>query len=127
MATSCGARYSTTPKPVRIELNYEDRASGGLTYRELHEQMKRDLKLPAHASMRICQFEPWMKFEKGVKPASEERALPKQGVSMDTQCTHLLGTTLVIWNYTHLTEEKDKYRAQRKGMQLFITKCMNSL
>ena len=100
--------FNYEPVPVRIELNYEDRASGGLTYRELHEQMRRELKLPAHASMRICQFEPWMQFKNSRNPASEERALPEQGRRMDAQCTHLLGTTLLIWNYTHLTEEKDQ-------------------
>ena len=69
--------------------------------------------------MRICQFEPWMKFEKGKNTASEERALPQQGIRMDAQCTHLLGKTLLVWNYTHLTEEKDKRSPEERYAAIY--------
>ena len=42
-----------TPKPLIMILDYSSKGGGGLTYRQLHLQVRRSLDLPAGASLRM--------------------------------------------------------------------------
>ena len=46
-------------KPVILMLDYEARASGGLTYRQLHQQIRSALHLEGKVSLRMVAFRPW--------------------------------------------------------------------
>ena len=45
--------------PVILELDYERRCTGGLTYRQLREQVRKHLKLESKVSLRMCPDRPW--------------------------------------------------------------------
>jgi len=90
-----------TPTPVTLRLNYAEAATGGLTYRELHRQLRCHFSLTPKYSLRVCPYRPWYQWEKTSIPGiPESRALP----CADVQCRHLLGTTLLFYPYVHLTE-----------------------
>ena len=88
-----------TRTPVTLRLNYDVLASGGLTYRELHRQLRCHLSLKPKDSLRVCPYRPWYHYETNGIPVPESHALP----SIDVQCRRLLGTTLLFYTYVHLT------------------------
>ena len=90
--------------PIVIILEYgKSRIRGGLTYRQLHQQIRQALELEPKVSMRLRCHRPWCRYMLGM-PIPEESALP----SHDGQCRHLLGTTLSCYKYIHLTTEEDQ-------------------
>ena len=99
--------FSGRLKPIVITLEYEERhrgsgtwMRGGLTYRQLHQQIRQALELEPKVSMRLRCHRPWCRYMLGM-PIPEQSALP----SHDGQCRHLLGTTLFCYLYIHLTTE----------------------
>ena len=89
-----------TPKPLSMILDYSKRVSGGLTYRQLHLQVRTGLDLPARASLRMVPLRPWHRYITSCFPIWEATALP----ATDKECTHLLGTTLLYYTYVHLRD-----------------------
>ena len=85
-------------RPVIVVLDYESKPCGGLTYRQLHRQIRMALELEPKVSMRLRCYRPWCRYMLEM-PISEHNALP----ATDAQCTHLLGTTLSCYLYVHLT------------------------
>ena len=85
-------------RPVVVVLDYESKACGGLTYRQLHRQIRLALELEPKVSMRLRCHRPWCRYMLEM-PIPERSALP----ATDVQCTHLLGTTLSCYLYVHLT------------------------
>ena len=88
---------SGAQKPVVVTLDYKQKACGGLTYRQLHDQIRMALELEPKVSMRLRRYRPWCRYMLKKHPIPESSALPAH----DAQCTHLLGTTL--WCYTYCT------------------------
>ena len=84
--------------PVILQLEYGTIACGGITYRQLHHQVRAALQLEPKHSLRMCPFRPWYRHMTGSIPVPEKRALP----ASDGQCRHLLGTTLWYYCYVHL-------------------------
>ena len=78
--------------PVILELDYESHCTGGLTYRQLHRQVREFLKLGPRDSLRLCPERPWYRHMQCKVPFPAHRAL---GVS-DDQCRHVLGTPLLF-------------------------------
>ena len=87
-----------TLKPIILVLDYEAVPCGGLTYRQLHQQIREALGLEPKVSLRMCPFRPWYRHVKKSFPIPEHCVLP----ATDDQCTHLLGTTLLYYTYVHL-------------------------
>ena len=87
-----------TRKPVAIRLDYEAFQAGGLTYGELHTQLREHLSLTLIDSLRVCPYKPWYHHKTTSSPVPESRALPNN----KSQCRHLLGTTLIYLTYIHL-------------------------
>ena len=90
---------NAAPKPVILELDYKE-DSGGLTYRQLHRQVRKSLGLEPKVSLRMCPFMPWHRHIKSSFPIPEAHAIPAH----DCQCRHLLGTTLLYYTYVHLSD-----------------------
>ena len=93
------------PRPVIIELDYNKatgHSTGGISYRGLHQQIRQALRLRPECSLRIRKYRPWIVYMVKNFWCPEHLALP----SHDSQCRFLLGTTLLVWTYVHLTEEK---------------------
>ena len=90
-----------TLQPTIIELDFDTKPCGGLTYRQLHRQIRVALRLEGKHSLRICPFRPWYRYMRLSFPIPEHRALP----ATDAQCTHLLGTTLLYYPYVHLSDD----------------------
>ena len=95
--------FSGRPKPIVITLEYGERHRGGLTYRQLHQQIRQALELEPKVSMRLRCHRPWCRYMLDM-PIPERSALP----SHDAQCRHLLGTTLSCYLYVHFTTEEDE-------------------
>ena len=90
-------------QPIVITLEYGGRfyaRQGGLTYRQLHQQIRQALELEPKVSMRLRCHRPWCRYMLGM-PIPEKSALP----SNDAQCRHLLGTTLSCYLYVHLNSD----------------------
>ena len=88
-------------RPIRISLTYHGSTghhTGGLTYRQLHQQIRQTLELEKKVSLRLCPFRPWYGYIQNSCPVPERLALP----ATDAQCRHLLGTTLLYFPYVHL-------------------------
>ena len=83
------------PRPTILVLDYECEPTGGLTYRQLHQQIREALRLEPKVSLRMCPFRPW--HSHGSFPFPEQVAFP----ATDAQCRHLLGTTLLYYTYVH--------------------------
>ena len=86
--------------PAILYLTYADRKgfrAGGLTYRELHRQVREFLKLEGKFSLRMWPLRPWCRYICNSHPIYERLALP----ATDDQCRHLLGTTLLYDPYVH--------------------------
>ena len=90
---------SGTQMPLIVVLDYEEKATGGLTYRRLHQQVREALQLESKCSLRLCPFKPWYRYMQKSFPVPEHKALP----ASEGQCRHLLGTTLIYYTYVHLT------------------------
>jgi len=89
-----------TLKPTILDLDYERHRSGGLTYRQFHQQVRKALELEPKVSLRMCSFRHWYRHMQSNCPVPEHRALPAH----DAQCAHLLGTTVLYYTYVHLTD-----------------------
>ena len=87
-----------TPRPLILVLDYKQKPRGGLTFRQLHRQVRERLGLEPKVSLRMCPFRPWHRHIKSSFPIPEAYAIP----ASDAQCTHLLGTTLLYYTYVHL-------------------------
>ena len=83
------------PKPVVIRLDYHEVHCGGLTYRQLHTQLREHLSLLPMHSLRICPHRPWYRWMTQRHCVPEHRALPNN----DSQCRDILGTTLVFYSW----------------------------
>ena len=83
------------PEPVVIRLNYDEAHTGGLTYRQLHTQLREHLSLLPMHSLRICPHRPWYRWMTQRHCVPEHRALPNN----DSQCRDILGTTLVFYSW----------------------------
>ena len=46
------------PKPVCLRLDFQQARTGGLTYRELHKQLRSHLGLEPKESLRLCPYRP---------------------------------------------------------------------
>ena len=100
--------------PVVLNLNYEEgtlgyKPTGGLTFRRLHTQLRNFMQLEPKVSLRVMEYRPWMRYIIMGHPLPECSALP----CCDSQCTYLLGTTLVAFKYVHLdsaTEHSEESR-----------------
>ena len=84
-----------TLKPIILVLDYEN---GGLTHRQLHQQIRKALGLEPKVSLKMCPLRPWYRHVKKSFPIPEHCVL----LATDDQCTHLLGTTLLYYPYVHL-------------------------
>ena len=73
---------------------------GRLTYKSLHQQIRKGLGMELKESLKICPFRPWYIYEKDLIKVFDKNRLP----SDITLCTHLLGTTFLYYRYVHLTE-----------------------
>ena len=82
-------------KPVILVLDYEARASGGLTYRQLYQQVRSSLHLEPKVSLRMVAFRSWYRYVTTSLPCPEHLAIPCH----NGQCTHILGTTLLYYCY----------------------------
>ena len=80
-------------KPTILTLD-----SGGLTYRQLHEQLRTALNLERRVSLRVIRYRPWHRWITRSCPVPEMEALPCN----DIRCRRVLGTTLLYWTYVHL-------------------------
>lgn len=102
-----------TPKPITLVLSEwwtqskqrgicrmrtERMRTGGLTYFQLHQQIRDKLKLKPEVVLRLCPFRPWYRHMQESIPIPESRALP----NTNAQCRHLLGTTLMYFTYEHI-------------------------
>ena len=88
-----------TLKPIIIVLDYSGEfATGGLTYHQLHRQIRQTLDLADTVSLRMCPHRPWYRHIQNSCSVPECMALP----DTDAQCRHLLGTTLLYFPYVHL-------------------------
>ena len=85
--------FTGTLRPIILTLDYETKASGGLTHRQLYLQVREALGLELKASLRLCPSKPWYQHMRRSYPVPEHRALP----ASDSQCTHLRGTTLMYF------------------------------
>ena len=85
------------PRPLILQLDYSAHRTGGLTYRQLHHQVRESLALEKKVSLRMCSFRPWYRYITQGFPLPENCALPAK----DIQCRHLLGTTLLYATYVH--------------------------
>ena len=81
--------------PMIVVLNYAEKASGGLTGRSLHQQVRATLNLEPKVFLRMVPFRPWYHYMQKDLPVPEKRALPAN----DVQCTRLLGTTVLYYTY----------------------------
>ena len=106
--------HNWEPRPVILKLDYTDAAYnedrwGGLTKRQLHQQIREHLKLKPVDSLRIRKFRPWLMYMVENFPIPESSAL----FCNDDQCRDLMGTTLLIcwWRHDHCT----KYRLQNRS------------
>ena len=88
-----------TPRPLILQLNYQI-AGGGLTYRQLHRQVREGLGLEPKVSLRMVPFRPWHLHIRSSFPIREADAIR----ATDAQCKHLLGTTLMYYTYVHLSD-----------------------
>ena len=82
----------STPKPMIVELDH----AGSVTFRQLHQQVRKWLNLPMEASLRMCPSRPWYRHFKTAEPVPEEKAIG----AGDVRCTKLLGTT-ILYVYVH--------------------------
>ena len=57
--------------PVILELDYEKKSTGGLTYRQLRDQVRKHLKLESKVSLRLCPHRPWYRYMKNSFPVPE--------------------------------------------------------
>jgi hypothetical protein len=85
---------SGTLKPMILELDYDNEPplgfhSGGLTYFQLHQQIRETLKLEIKVSLQMCPFRPWHRHIRNRSLVY----LP----DTEVQCRHLLGTTLLYF------------------------------
>ena len=87
-------------RPAITVLDTEYTPSGRLTYRQLHQQIRKALSLESKHTLRLSPFRPWYRYMQTSFPIPEHRALP----ATDAKCMHLLGTTLLYWSYVHLTD-----------------------
>jgi hypothetical protein len=86
--------FSGTLQPLTLSLD----GAGGLTYRQLHRQVRAHLEIDAKHSLRICSWRPWYRFITDELLPPERRALPAD----DGQCQDIFGTTIVHCAYIHL-------------------------
>ena len=87
--------FNAAAEPMIVVLDYTDKASSRLTYRQLHKQVREYLKLHRKSSLRLCPFRPWYLYMRSGFPVPEKQALPAN----DESCTHLLGTTVLYYVY----------------------------
>ena len=94
-----------TPNPCIIELDYsnERKPCGGVTCRQLHQQVRKHLRQLPMQSLMMIPARPWYRYGRTGSPFLEDRKIP----ASDAQCTHLLGTTLLWWSYVHLSDPDD--------------------
>ena len=71
-----------TLEPIVLVLDYETVPSGGLTYRELHKQIRAALKLENKGSLRLIPFRPWYRYYTQSELVPEYRAIPCSDTSM---------------------------------------------
>ena len=89
--------------PVILQLNYKEgtlgyKPTGGLTYRQLRDQIRKFMQLEPKVSLRVMEYKPWMRYITREHPLPEYSALP----CGNGQCTFLLGATLLAFTYVHL-------------------------
>ena len=101
---------SGTLSPVILKLDYESHPTGGLTYRQLHLQVREYFKLESRVSLRMCPDRPWYRHMQSSFPVPERRAL---GAS-SADCRSLLGTTLLYYTYVHLTDPVQEQEEQEE-------------
>ena len=89
--------HNGIPRPFILKLDYEHHPPGGLTYRQLYQQIREGLELEKKVSLRLCPFRPWCRHITKGFPLHDDVVLPVH----DAQCTRLLGTTLVYYTYVH--------------------------
>ena len=53
---------SGAQRPVVVMLDYKQKACGGLTYRQLHSQIRMALELEPKVSMRLRRYRPWCRY-----------------------------------------------------------------
>ena len=92
--------WSGESKPVILKLNYKCHPAGGITYRSLHQQVRKALQLEPKVFLRMCPYRPWYRHMRICFPVPEHAAL----CASDAQCRHLLGTTLLYYKSEHLTD-----------------------
>ena len=83
--------YRTYPGPLEVNART-------VTFRQLHQQIRKALELENKHSLRICRWLPWIRHTVGDIPLPEDEALPCN----DRVCNGILGTTLAYYVYTHL-------------------------
>ena len=99
--------FSGSLTPVVLHLDVPDiwTSGGTLTFRQLYQQMRCHLQLSAKFSLRLCADRPWYNYIVSDIPVPENRALPAN----DSQCNHLLGTTLRYHHYGRPLDYPDKW------------------
>ena len=94
-----------TPRPIILELDYQLKPSGGLSYEMLFDQIRTALGLVPEASLRMCPWRPWYRY-------SQEPGQIPQRVALEARskadATSLLGTILCFYSYVRLTPEDEK-------------------
>ena len=71
---------SGAPRPVIVVLDYESKPCGGLTYRQLHRQIRMALELEPKISMRLRCYRPWCRYMLEM-PIPEHSALAVQALA----------------------------------------------
>ena len=85
-----------TPNPCIIELDYSNdgKPCGGVTCRQLHQQVRKHLRQLPVQSLMMISAKPWYRYGRTGSPFLDDRKIHDS----DAQCTHLLGTTLLWWS-----------------------------
>ena len=73
---------------------------GRLTYKSLHQQIRKGLGMELKESLKICPFRPWYIYEKDLIKVFDKNRLPPD----KSPCQRLLGTTFLYYRCVHLTE-----------------------
>ena len=68
------------PRPLILQLDYRAHRVGGLTYRQLHHQVRETLALEKKVSLRMCSFRPWYRYITQGLPLPEDCALPAKDI-----------------------------------------------
>jgi hypothetical protein len=92
-----------TLTPCILQIDYRKKCWGGLTGRQLHQQVRKQLQLEPKESLRMIPARPWYRYVVTGDPIPEHRAI----LANDVERSHLLGTTLLWTAYVRRSTDPD--------------------